>query len=75
MTVHPANSAGATFQLANINGPFHGMIAATTPTGFSHEVARASDLGGVRLNEWEAVSQTGVVIEYARECRDHHLRE
>ncbi|VBM08868.1 Uncharacterised protein [Burkholderia pseudomallei] len=32
-TVHPAASAGTSFQTAIISGKFHGTIAATTPTG------------------------------------------
>ena len=32
-TVHPAASAGATFQAAIETGKFHGTIAATTPMG------------------------------------------
>ncbi len=32
-TVHPAASAGATFQVARFKGKFHGTIAPTTPTG------------------------------------------
>ena len=32
-TVHPAASAGASFQLMSSTGEFHGVIAATTPTG------------------------------------------
>ena len=32
-TVHPAASAGATFQLISSSGEFQGVIAATTPTG------------------------------------------
>ena len=32
-TVHPATSAGASFQLASVTGAFHGMMAPTTPTG------------------------------------------
>ena len=31
--VHPAASAGASFQLSSSSGEFHGPIAATTPTG------------------------------------------
>jgi len=31
--VQPAASAGASFQVSNISGEFHGVIAATTPTG------------------------------------------
>ncbi len=31
--VHPAASAGATFQLISSTGEFHGVIAATTPSG------------------------------------------
>src|SRR3954447_8202078 len=33
MTVHPASSAGTTLLMAMNSGTFHGMIAATTPTG------------------------------------------
>src|SRR4051794_41084665 len=32
-TVHPASSAGTTLLMAMNSGTFHGMIAATTPTG------------------------------------------
>ena len=32
-TVLPNANAGATFQVANISGKFHGLIAAATPTG------------------------------------------
>ena len=32
-TVHPAASAGASFQLSSISGEFQGVMAATTPTG------------------------------------------
>ena len=32
-TVQPAASAGATFWANSMSGAFHGMIAATTPTG------------------------------------------
>ncbi len=32
-TVHPAARAGATFWAKSITGAFHGMTAATTPTG------------------------------------------
>ncbi len=31
--VHPAASAGASFQVSSSSGEFHGVIAATTPTG------------------------------------------
>jgi len=31
--VQPAASAGATFQVISSSGEFHGVIAATTPTG------------------------------------------
>jgi hypothetical protein len=31
--VHPAASAAPAFQTAITNGKFHGVIAATTPTG------------------------------------------
>ena len=31
--VQPAASAGATFQLISSTGEFHGVIAATTPSG------------------------------------------
>ena len=31
--VQPAASAGAIFQLASSSGEFHGVIAATTPSG------------------------------------------
>lgn len=31
--VHPAASAGASFQVSSISGEFHGVMAATTPTG------------------------------------------
>src|SRR5437763_11691868 len=34
-TVLPAASAGASFHAASIKGEFHGVIAATTPTGSS----------------------------------------
>src|SRR5215467_8745081 len=34
-TVLPAASAGASFHAASSNGEFHGVIAATTPTGSS----------------------------------------
>src|SRR3954470_8064378 len=33
MTVQPASSAGTSLLMAMNNGTFHGMIAATTPTG------------------------------------------
>ena len=33
MTVHPAASAGASFQTTRATGKFQGLIAATTPTG------------------------------------------
>jgi hypothetical protein len=33
MTVHPVARAGATFWANSIMGAFHGMMAATTPTG------------------------------------------
>jgi hypothetical protein len=32
-TVQPAASAGASFHAASSSGEFHGVIAATTPTG------------------------------------------
>jgi hypothetical protein len=32
-TVHPVASAGPIFQIDAVSGPFHGMIAPTTPTG------------------------------------------
>ena len=32
-TVQPAASAGASFQVISSSGEFHGVIAATTPTG------------------------------------------
>jgi hypothetical protein len=32
-TQHPAASAGAAFQLMSSTGEFHGVMAATTPTG------------------------------------------
>jgi len=32
-TVHPAASAGASFQVSSSSGEFHGVMAATTPTG------------------------------------------
>jgi hypothetical protein len=32
-TVQPAASAGAVFHAASVTGAFHGVIAATTPTG------------------------------------------
>jgi len=43
-TVQPAASAGATFHEAISIGKFHGMIAATTPTGslITDDVKRAS---------------------------------
>jgi hypothetical protein len=31
--VHPAASSGASFQVSSSSGLFHGVIAATTPTG------------------------------------------
>ena len=34
-TVLPAASAGASFQAASSSGEFHGVIAATTPSGSS----------------------------------------
>ena len=34
--VQPAASAGAIFQVSRSNGEFHGVIAATTPTGSWH---------------------------------------
>ena len=34
-TVLPAARAGASFHVASINGEFHGVIAATTPSGSS----------------------------------------
>jgi len=32
-TVQPVASAGPIFQIDAVSGPFHGMIAPTTPTG------------------------------------------
>jgi len=32
-TVQPVASAGPIFQIAAVSGPFHGMMAPTTPTG------------------------------------------
>jgi hypothetical protein len=32
-TVHPAARAGASFHVISSSGEFHGVIAATTPTG------------------------------------------
>jgi hypothetical protein len=32
-TVQPAASAGASFHVSSRSGEFHGVIAATTPTG------------------------------------------
>ncbi len=32
-TVQPAARAGASFQLISSSGEFHGVMAATTPTG------------------------------------------
>jgi formylmethanofuran dehydrogenase subunit E len=34
ITVQPAASAGAIFQIAMTSGKFHGMICPTTPTGW-----------------------------------------
>ena len=34
-TVFPAASAGASFQVASNSGEFHGVMAATTPSGSS----------------------------------------
>ena len=31
--VQPVASTGAIFQMAELSGPFHGMIEPTTPTG------------------------------------------
>ena len=31
--VHPAASAGASFQLVSVRGEFHGVMIATTPLG------------------------------------------
>src|SRR5690625_3623721 len=36
ITVHPAAKAGAIFRVIIASGKFHGVIAATTPTGFFH---------------------------------------
>ena len=33
-TVLPASHAGASFHASRITGKFHGVIAATTPSGF-----------------------------------------
>ena len=43
--MQPAASAGATFQLANVSGKFHGTTAPTTPVG--SRVTRASESGAV----------------------------
>ncbi len=32
-TVQPVASAGPIFQIVAVSGPFHGMMAPTTPTG------------------------------------------
>ncbi len=39
-TVQPAARAGATFIVKIISGPFHGTIAATTPTGSGTEYTK-----------------------------------
>ncbi len=41
-TVHPAASAGATFCANSMSGAFHGMIAATTPTGSRNVMKKMS---------------------------------
>lgn len=46
-TVHPAASAGASFQLIIKAGKFHGIMAATTPTGSGLVYAKKSPLIGI----------------------------
>ena len=43
-TVHPTASAGATFRVIMAAGKFHGVMAATTPTGCLMTMTRASAL-------------------------------
>ena len=45
-TVLPASSAGAIFQAASDSGKFHGVIAATTPTG------RRTTSANTRSSSW-----------------------
>ncbi|SFN06980.1 hypothetical protein SAMN04487980_1010217 [Streptomyces sp. cf124] len=39
-SAHPAASAGNSFHDSRVSGKFHGVIAATTPTGSGTEYAR-----------------------------------
>ena len=42
-TVLPARKAGASFHESRITGKFHGVIAATTPTGLRTTSTRLSE--------------------------------
>src|SRR6185503_19650246 len=56
-TVQPVASTGPSFQTVAASGPFHGMIAPTTPTGsFSvyEKISPGSELGMV--SPWIAVA-------------------
>ncbi|MNL37516.1 hypothetical protein D3C87_1596660 [compost metagenome] len=64
-TVQPAASAGASFRVTMADGKFHGVIAATTPTGSLRTNSRVS-------GEW-----LGIVSPYKRfaSSANHSMKE
>ena len=50
MTVHPVSSAGAILLVITSSGAFHGVIAATTPTGSRTSSAMPLPYDGLRCS-------------------------
>ena len=56
-TVHPVASTGPIFQMVAVSGPFHGMMAPTTPTGsFSVKLTTSPGSEFSIVSPWMAVA-------------------
>ncbi|MNT76770.1 hypothetical protein D3C72_2158170 [compost metagenome] len=51
-TVQPAAKAGAILRAIIASGKFHGVIAATTPTGSFNTIMRRPGTAALRMSPW-----------------------
>ena len=62
-TVHPAASAGASFQLVSVSGEFHGVMIATTPLGSCFVYVNTPFLSVGMTEPCDLVRKSRVVLE------------
>ena len=70
MTVHPAANAGASFHSTSATGKFHGVIAATTPTGSGRTVLPLVNDAAGRWRFHEPPGLAGEVVDDVDRPRD-----